>query len=310
MIDYPRPSSPTLTAIPPSPLAKHSRRSHSPVPRIATLLPSHHSEYSPSSRAADISRLLDPAYSSTSSSSSAGSSSRAYVDHRGDLHDPDYRDFPLYAPQHVNSASRIRSTTTTRKQRRTSASSARSHSTSRDRRYSGSNYLSQPTWDRAVDSDEFDDDDVSDSESQSHFSPFSSSDSRARRTVCYSHYFGEHIPMSASPVSLAENALQLEGASLFEEEDASELRVEQPRKLRRNSRRRSVESKMKEEVSEPQVEDVEQEPDSASIPHIASGGDYVPSCTHSLQRQWQTLSLRIRFGVFHAKQRLRRSLRH
>ncbi|TCD64245.1 hypothetical protein EIP91_004314, partial [Steccherinum ochraceum] len=176
-----------------------------------------------------------------------------------------------------------------------------------------------PSWERAVDSDEFDDDDdVSDGESQSHFSPFSSSDSRARRAAAYSHYFGgDRVPVSSSPVSLCDNALQLEEASPFEEEDASELRAEEPKKLRRHSRRRSVESKRKEEVAEPERDDDEQlagndedEEHVESIPHVESGGDYVPSCTHSLRRQWQTLTLRIRFGVFHAKQRLRRSLRH
>lgn len=31
-----------------------------------------------------------------------------------------------------------------------------------------------------------------------------------------------------------------------------------------------------------------------------------PSCTHALRQQWQALSLRLRFGVFHVKRRLRR----
>ncbi|KAI0310939.1 hypothetical protein OF83DRAFT_1178051, partial [Amylostereum chailletii] len=49
---------------------------------------------------ADISRLLDPTYLSHSSSSAASSpdSVHAYVDTDGDLHDPDYRDFPLLVP--------------------------------------------------------------------------------------------------------------------------------------------------------------------------------------------------------------------
>ncbi|KAH8106924.1 hypothetical protein BXZ70DRAFT_1003819 [Cristinia sonorae] len=293
MYDYPRPSSPSATyyAAPPSPVKRHhhSRRSHSPVPRIATLLPNHHGEYSPNSRAADISRLLDPSYSSQSSSSSA-SSSRAYVDHRGEFHDPDYRDFPTYPHQN---ASRIRSTTTaaTRKQRRTSASSH-----TYDRRP-----LTQPSaWDRVVDSD---DDDESESESQTHFSPFQSTDSRARRNHHYSYYFGEIIPMSSSPTSIQENALGLDTTSPFEEEDA----FEEPRKLRRSSRRRSGESKRAAEERD-EEEAQTKERDSESI--IESGGSDVPSCTHSLQRQWQSLSLRFRFGVFHAKQRLRRSIKH
>ena len=81
-------------------------RSNSPIPHISTLIPHHHHthhQYSPNSRAADISRLLDPSYASYNSSSSGSSQrsavqasqTRAYVDHHGDLHDPDYRDFPV-----------------------------------------------------------------------------------------------------------------------------------------------------------------------------------------------------------------------
>lgn len=31
-----------------------------------------------------------------------------------------------------------------------------------------------------------------------------------------------------------------------------------------------------------------------------------PSCSYALRQQWQALSLRLRFGVFHVKRRLRR----
>ncbi len=34
--------------------------------------------------------------------------------------------------------------------------------------------------------------------------------------------------------------------------------------------------------------------------------DFVPSCTHSLKRQWQALALSVRFGVFRARRRLTR----
>lgn len=53
--------------------------------------------YSPSTRASDIARLLDPAYASPSSLSAVNRSSipQVYVDHHGDLHDPDFRHFPI-----------------------------------------------------------------------------------------------------------------------------------------------------------------------------------------------------------------------
>ncbi|KAF9462701.1 hypothetical protein BDZ94DRAFT_1260550, partial [Collybia nuda] len=64
------------------------------------ILFSKHSHQQHASRAADISRLLDPSYSSSSSSTSSTSSHHvhAYVDRFGELHDPDYRYFPVAAP--------------------------------------------------------------------------------------------------------------------------------------------------------------------------------------------------------------------
>ncbi|KAI0031484.1 hypothetical protein K488DRAFT_86767 [Vararia minispora EC-137] len=49
------------------------------------------------SRTQDLSRLLDPSYlpHSSSSASSSPVSVHAWVDDHGDLHDPDYRDFPI-----------------------------------------------------------------------------------------------------------------------------------------------------------------------------------------------------------------------
>ena len=60
----------------------------------------HQSAYAPSTRASDISRLLDPSYSSSNrvdmpSSSLGPHQTSVYVDHSGDFHDPDYRDFPI-----------------------------------------------------------------------------------------------------------------------------------------------------------------------------------------------------------------------
>jgi hypothetical protein len=59
--------------------------------------------YSPSSRAADIARLLDPSYSNNSPFTK-----HVYVDHHGDLHDPDYRDFPPVAHSHTTRTTRPR----------------------------------------------------------------------------------------------------------------------------------------------------------------------------------------------------------
>jgi hypothetical protein len=59
--------------------------------------------YAPATLASDISRIVDPTYSFTRPSPSTASPKmtsfdlqpKVYVDHAGDMHDPDYRDFPV-----------------------------------------------------------------------------------------------------------------------------------------------------------------------------------------------------------------------
>ncbi|KAI6162555.1 hypothetical protein EDD17DRAFT_554356 [Pisolithus thermaeus] len=50
---------------------------------------------SPSTRQSDIARLLDPAYASPNSHPPYNGIRHIYVDHHGDLHDPDFRHFPI-----------------------------------------------------------------------------------------------------------------------------------------------------------------------------------------------------------------------
>jgi hypothetical protein len=94
--DFPVPSSSKLTSTP-----RRRRRSQSPT---KLHLPHSHSKYSPSTRESDISRLLDPTYSSSSKSAS----NAVYVDHHGALHDPDYRHFPPVASHHTKALTRPR----------------------------------------------------------------------------------------------------------------------------------------------------------------------------------------------------------
>lgn len=56
--------------------------------------PRRHFSHRRQPRVADISRILDPSYLSSSTSSSPAS---AYTDTEGNLHDPDYRHFPAVA---------------------------------------------------------------------------------------------------------------------------------------------------------------------------------------------------------------------
>ncbi|KAG1756900.1 uncharacterized protein EDB91DRAFT_1241942 [Suillus paluster] len=79
------------------------KRSPSPSSQHFSVNPfAAHRPYSPSTRASDIARLLDPAYASPSHQTAFKALSprtaikEVYVDHHGDLHDPDFRDFPTF----------------------------------------------------------------------------------------------------------------------------------------------------------------------------------------------------------------------
>lgn len=102
--DFPVPSNSSLIAPSAMPQRKSNalRRRRSPSPPSRTYhaphFPTHHStKYTPSTRQAEVSRLLDPSYSNIqqgSSSSKTNSPLSVFVDHYGDIHDPDYRHFP------------------------------------------------------------------------------------------------------------------------------------------------------------------------------------------------------------------------
>ncbi|KAI1788386.1 hypothetical protein LXA43DRAFT_974857 [Ganoderma leucocontextum] len=316
MYDYPLSSS-SSTPPSPRPSRKHQhRRSQSPLPHLATLLPSpHHHEYSPSSRAADISRLLDPAYASSSTSSSSVSASpasqtqtRVYVDHNGEIHDPDYRDFPV-----------LRATarpTPSGKRRRTSTGSAArsaSHDTYRPTR---------PSWERdwSTEVDNSDNEnDEDEAESQSHFSPFASHRSSPRKHTSHGgfgfvpsypsnyYYFSEKGP-AASPQNSYEdensNALQLHESPF--EDDANEV-IEESRKTASLIRRASKPKKASTlEAQAEKDEDDESSPALRSLEEESDeyGHESTPTCTYVFRQQWQAIVLRIRFGVFHAKRKL------
>ncbi|TBU35541.1 hypothetical protein BD311DRAFT_647410 [Dichomitus squalens] len=318
MYDYPLTAT---SSTPPSPQYQrkhHRRRSQSPLPHLATLLPTHQHEYSPSSRAADISRLLDPAYASSSTSSSSVSASpaspqtRVYVDHHGEIHDPDYRDFPVLRPTALSSYPG--------KHRRPSASSA-ARSRSHDR-YVAALQPPRPSWERdwgtEVDDSDDDDDNV-EGESQSHFSPFASHHGTPRRNTSQSafafsssypssyYYFTEKAPATSSPDSYEgefSNALQLHESPF--EDDVGEV-IEESRKTA--SLIRKVSKPKKSATLEVQPEKDEEDESSPALRPLDEEGDEdehasTPTCTHLLRQQWQAISLRVRFGVYHAKRKI------
>ncbi|KAG2357080.1 hypothetical protein BDR07DRAFT_397040 [Suillus spraguei] len=103
-------ASTSLSVSSPPPIERHRlrrKRSPSPPSQHFSVNPfTAHRPYSPSTRASDIARLLDPAYASPSHQTALkaiGSRTairQVYVDHHGDLHDPDFRDFPTFGHPH------------------------------------------------------------------------------------------------------------------------------------------------------------------------------------------------------------------
>ncbi|KAH9917431.1 uncharacterized protein B0H18DRAFT_1123618 [Fomitopsis serialis] len=334
----------TTSSPPPSPHrhVHHLHRSHSPIPHIATILPTHHhtSMYAPGTRAADISRLLDPAYASGSSSSSASTASptrhkhtqtRAYVDRHGDLHDPDYRDFPVL-PTTSRTASGSR--------RRRTSHGARSRSTSRhaDRQYSTAYSIARPEWERdwPTEAGEDDDEDVfdDDTESQSHYSPFASHAATRRSStvhstpayrpyvpVPYTDYTSDPQPFSSSPV----DSLDDHSPSMLQESPLHDtpflgdyLEGESEERRKKKSRRSSGSSailgrksskKTGSQAKEVSVDGGSEKSDSehAAQQFSVDGerADEVPSCSDALRQQWARLALRVKFSVFRARRRLR-----
>ncbi|EIN07113.1 hypothetical protein PUNSTDRAFT_53512 [Punctularia strigosozonata HHB-11173 SS5] len=287
---------------------------------------SHHKEgqYAPSSKRSDISRLLDPAYLPgpvASSSYSSGASSslshsptrEVYVDHRGDLHDPDYRHFPPLP-------------TTPTKRRSTSQR--------------------VPAWERGYprtgpyDLDENDEDaDASDSEyaqSLSHSRPLtpvprvtrSASNPARSRPKGYSTYYTDAYysdhghTHSASPSRVNFSGQQghresplhhMRHESFFESITPTGSYVQEPqsfvaneddeeealseKKLRRHLRRKSKKSKSEQDESDEKPSTQQPEQDETT-----------PSCSQSLRVAFRALSFRLRYRLFRAQRTVRHKI--
>ncbi|ETW86258.1 hypothetical protein HETIRDRAFT_415213 [Heterobasidion irregulare TC 32-1] len=230
---------------------------------------SHPGKYSPSSRAADISRLLDPSYSSSSSSSSPTS---VYVDHQGDLHDPDYRDFPAVHARDL--ASRRRPTW---------------------ERYNDDDHEPFTTQDEdayAYDADAFDERArlraaARDIRRRSHEPP-----RRATTIPSYNHYQYSRSPFNddaSTPTEIKEKRVR--------------------RKLRSKSEtRRESAWFVEEEYESPAMLEEEPQTKSEYTPTRTETPEWTPTCGQQFRRQWQALSLSLRFTIFRAQRKLRRKI--
>lgn len=339
---------------PQSSTTKVHRQNSGSKSHLSSLMPLHHhshhssrSPYQPNSRQADISRLLDPAYASSSTASAHSSSTnvractRAYVDHTGEMHDPDYRDFPVLSPRqppkNVNTPRRALSAHS-----RISSSTSTS---SRPDRYKTYPLVARPEWERGW-ATEAEDLDEEDEELSSHEggvrSPFSSSSSdrtpSSRRASLppsvytytpSTYYFSEPASTTSSPVDSLEEEQDLDAAEQSPFEDAVEEEERTPGSTSRTAA--SILRKMKRTSSGSTVPVVPPRPSRAdgedkespeaflmrdddevyvyapscsmSRPTLTSIL-YSPSCTHIFSRKLRAFNLRLRFGVFHAKRRL------
>ncbi|KAK7455199.1 hypothetical protein VKT23_011073 [Stygiomarasmius scandens] len=287
-----------------------------------------HLTHSRNTKNADISRLLDPTYSSSPSSYSQ---TRVYVDHRGDLHDPDYRHFPATSPKKPLH----------RRNRRASSGA------------STDPFSSRPQWELTVD----DDDEVIDVSPS--FPPYT-----------YSSYSSTTPPSySSSPVSSSFQESPESASCPFTTGDSpKKLAVplsnvfRRPSRSRKNTRRSSLDSVIDDDTEEhvhPSethgVEEVESlyrsttpaggrtfrarrsfEAYEDEAFGFVSGDQFelgedgealkedaerikerdrdahsetsVPSCTQAMRKHWQAVSLSVSFGVFRWRRRMRRVL--
>lgn len=279
-------------------------------------------------RAADISRLLDPSYSSSSSGSSSSTHVHAYVDRHGELHDPDYRYFPVAAP-----AKR-----TTSPHRATAAAynmaarprwelvdedaldleeeedlfSARLHNTNnnnnkrhtRDRDSFSSHRAYTPTYPSHPHS--FDSDDtVLDEYEDDDFAPRDRFPALLRTTFSRDRKRRASSLLSDAPTpALTDASLVAPSPSPLAQHHSlpasplsphSSLFAHYP--VRTMSRQQHEEEDKEAREKEEREREVEEE--------LERRTEWTPTCTQALRREWQAVTLRIRFSVFRTQRRIK-----
>ena len=304
----------------PSPfITEHQSRSISP---LLTMYSSNKHQ----SRAADISRILDPSYCSPSTSK-AYVSPEAYVDPYGDLHDPDYRHFPTSFPSS------------------SSSSSTKRHNSPR------------PHWELSLDnenavddeSDELDEEDsfflstctAAHPQNHSRYSAArrsSHNSIRRPRESSFSTYATNYSSNYYSPTtttSTLPTSYESDKTILSELDEKDGKKTKKRRRLSKGDKEKEKEREGSAVVSAaetyyrgsldrsrdlPPTEEEEPEDDEyarfgspATTPKgalirstLGKDIEFVPSCTQSFRRQWAALSLRFRFSVFRAQRKVMR----
>ncbi|KIM48559.1 hypothetical protein M413DRAFT_81251 [Hebeloma cylindrosporum] len=288
----------------------------------------------------DISRLLDPSYL-PSSSSTAG----VYVDPSGEVHDPDYRHFPLVtSPSHNGSHKHGHHHHTHNGNGHHHNHTARRHSGTRGRTSPRPHF----DWELAVDESALDDEYPPEEEDQNHrygyggysggIGGMSSASSRrsgsssnqhspviVRRPRDSSFSTATTTPTWYSP-TVTDSTLptSYELSDTFEDEKEKEaMKKEEKKKRRRLSKGDKEKAALKasdeekrasEAVARTSVDDDSAHHSNSAIREdededetiVARHQEYVPTCGQSLRRSWQAFALRFRFGLFRAQRRVTR----
>ncbi|EAU88953.1 hypothetical protein CC1G_10081 [Coprinopsis cinerea okayama7 len=281
----------------------------------------------------DISRLLDPSY--TTSYYRSNNRQRAYVDAHGDLHDPDYRQFPLiartnryhppgttrshwelvdedsalclddddddeystYYNNKRNSFSSARYSTKARQQPYHYAATRRSNSPTLGVYTSSGAVLSSPTGGVSPVSTFASSSASSSSILSPSGSPFDSDESPKEKPRCR---------ISA----LKRKRRRSSVATLDREHDEDRAKLARHDAVEGQWRRSWEEQRNRfvEEVDEEheEEEEEEEEEEHRQRRQREEEKDHAPTCAESLKRQWQAWSLRIRFGMFRAERRIKR----
>lgn len=268
-------------------------------------------QYTPATRASDISRLLDPSYTSTSGSPHQ---TLVYVDHFGDFHDPDYRDFPVV---HIPKESRWDSGYSTHPTPFDDDEDEQGERDEFDSRHHRLTAYRTPTSRRSTSRPRSPG--ISSIPLSPAYSPYSQYYSSSP-----SQSYEEESEFSQSP---PDGPLEIESEGKRSRLSFGGCRksgLQSPPPIATTTRLTRVSSPMSrivpiydehEEVPDLHKEDdqVDEEQDWTYVPftfrhfvHHLTHLPHSPTCSMAIRRQWQAIRLRFGLGFFRAKRRIRR----
>ncbi|KZT19335.1 hypothetical protein NEOLEDRAFT_1183499 [Neolentinus lepideus HHB14362 ss-1] len=314
----------------------HSRSSTPPPTpphfKLKHALPHHSSSKHSPSRAYDISCILDPTYASGSSSSQSSSSpSSAFVDTHGDLHDPDYRPFAPYATTNPTAKRRSAPGGGINVDHHWDTASDDDDADSDDDGNASAHGSDNERLHRHHRFATYNHPHLHQHHPRQHDRSRSQSGSRTRHASprryvpYYEQPFATTTVLSSSPeeddvapapyvtVRRAEEDPFVDGFGYDDERKGRRL-LKTRRFSRRSEKRKSkdqggeVEKRVVVRAPTPYQFDLDEEPETGLEDLIATQPEWTPTCTQSIRRQWQAISLSLRFSIFRARRRLRRKL--